>query len=486
MFDHTRFRKYLIVILFPLLLLACDSDEVQVDNEINDFVWRAMNSWYFFQADVDNLADSQVNDPDSYNAYLNQFDNPFELFNSLVVDDFSYMTDDLDELGGGFSAVVNSFGYDFILFQVNETDFVGQIRHVFEGSQAEASGLERGDFFVAVDGQTITNNNVDNLLFNDDNYTLSLATIGRDEDNDYVITPTGEELTVTETSFPRTAIWVNEVVEIGTERVGYISYSNFESTLHSELNQAFAEFRAAGITELVLDLRYNPGGSVLTATLLNSMIYRPDPDLFMGSLDFNEKHPEAESDLFFADTVPLVDENFERIGEEPLNSVNLDRVFILTSSSTASSSEFVINALEPFMDVVLIGDVTVGKNLGSISLFDNPPNYTEREGANPEHTFGLQPIVTTVSNSVGFFDYSDGFTPDVELREIDFLDEIRPLGDPAEQLFAQALSMICPTCSFAPQEYERMSNVKPAFELLQANPNYQLLDLTGMDNFNLE
>jgi C-terminal processing protease CtpA/Prc len=107
------------------------------------------------------------------------------------------------------------------------------------------------------------------------------------------------------------------------------------------------------------------------------------------------------------------------------------RVFILTSSRTASASELIINALKPYMDVFLIGDTTYGKNVGSISLFD------EKDSQN---TLGLQPIVLKVFNSLDQSDYSTGFQPNVVSKDNSLY--LYPLGDPREALLSQALGQI--------------------------------------------
>ena len=107
------------------------------------------------------------------------------------------------------------------------------------------------------------------------------------------------------------------------------------------------------------------------------------------------------------------------------------RVYVLTSSRTASASELIINSLKPYMEVFLIGDVTYGKNVGSISIYD------ENDARN---TWGLQPIVLRVENSLGFSDYSSGFVPDIENKDNGLY--VYPLGDPRENLLAEAIAHI--------------------------------------------
>ena len=107
------------------------------------------------------------------------------------------------------------------------------------------------------------------------------------------------------------------------------------------------------------------------------------------------------------------------------------KLYILTGSRTASASELIINGLNPYMDVFLIGDVTYGKNVGSISLYDDE---------DPRNTWGMQPIVVKVYNSDNQSDYSQGFSPDIENKDNKLF--IYPLGDTREELLSKALEQI--------------------------------------------
>src|SRR5690606_33526134 len=104
---------------------------------------------------------------------------------------------------------------------------------------------------------------------------------------------------------------------------------------------------------------------------------------------------------------------------------------ILTGSRTASASELVINALKPFMEVFIIGETTVGKNMGSISIY---------EENDPKNTWGLQPIVVKVLNSAGQADYSNGFTPDILPTDTEFI--LYPLCDSRQPFLSAAMAEI--------------------------------------------
>ena len=133
-------------------------------------------------------------------------------------------------------------------------------------------------------------------------------------------------------------------------------------------------------------------------------------------------------------------------------SLNLTKIYILTSKSTASASELVINGLAPYIDVVQIGDFTIGKNVGSITLYDSPD--FSKNSVNPNHKYAMQPIVLKIVNKDGFGDYQvNGLTPDVQLLEN--LGNLPPLGDTSEPLLAAAINMITASGRPIPQNPEK-------------------------------
>ena len=232
---------------------------------------------------------------------------------------------------------------------------------------------------------------------------------------------------------------------IGGKKVGYLVYNQFSGSFNDELNDAFADFKSAGIEELVLDLRFNGGGSVLTSSLLASMIYRAAGTGVFAELRFNDKHGK-ENDIYkFENRNYIYTTEGNSQGTEPLNRLNsVNRLYVLTSGGTASASEMVINGLKPYMSsVTLIGNTTYGKNVGSITLYDAPnSDYASESRANPAHKYAMQPIVFQIFNKDGDSDYLQGFSPDIEVNEYNYWNNLLPLGDRNEALLKTALDDI--------------------------------------------
>ena len=215
-------------------------------------------------------------------------------------------------------------------------------------------------------------------------------------------------------------------------------YNGFISDFNSQLNSVFANFKANNVQHLVLDLRYNPGGSVNTSILLASLV----TGQFTGEVHSTEQWNSEIQDIFYNQNPENLINRFPNsLNGAQLNSLFLDKVYVLTTGDSASASELIINALNSHINVVQIGTTTEGKFQGSITLYDS--DDFGREGANPNHTYAMQPLVVKYANSVGFTDYINGLNPDVVLSENP--QNYGTLGDENEPLLARALLEISMT-----------------------------------------
>ena len=439
----------LISILFVLTSLSiftsCNKDDdpgIAAENEVNAFIWGAMNSWYYWQEDVDDLKDEQFASSSERNTFLNQFDDPNLLFESLryADDRFSWITDDYNAQDEYFAGITTAFGFKYGLVRWLGDSVIGYVRYVLPDSPASEVDLIRGELFYGINGSLMTMDNYRELLQNQESYTLDLAKI---EDN--VLLPTRTTNSFFARQLTENPVFLEKVLEIEGYKIGYLMYNAFRHTFHEQLNDAFGLFKNENVTELVLDLRYNGGGSIYTTMHLASMIYgeATGSDVF-GKILYNEKHGGNTRALFFMDEVDIVDTDYERVSTSPLNELNIERVYILVSNRSASASELLIAGLLPYMEVRIIGDQTVGKNEGSRTLYDSPQSdFTEKDrNLNSNHTYAIQPIISKLANSLDFSDYSTGFLPDIEAKETDYLEFMRPLGADDELLLSIAIDEI--------------------------------------------
>ncbi|SMC86189.1 S41 family peptidase [Cellulophaga tyrosinoxydans] len=456
----------LLVSAYLFIFTGCKKDDpaepeiitpdVVLNNEVNEFIWKGMNSWYLWQSEVSVLADNNFADNNEFYTYLNGFTESRTLFSNLQTtkDRFSAIVSDYDILFNSFAGVAKTSGVEYTLVRPPEggNRVIGVVRYIINGSDASSKDIKRGDIFYAVNGTelfaetdatgSITNSNLD--LLNADSYTLNLSTI---ENN--VTTPNGVNVPLTQQELTENPILISKVIETNGKKVGYIMYNSFTSNFDSQLNDAFLTFKNANIDELVVDLRYNRGGSVQSSIRLGSMI----TGQFTGQLFSREKWNDKWQALFSSDN------NFTNtVNNAVLNSLGMTRVFIIATDDSASASELLINSLKPYIEVVHVGDVTVGKNEFSVTLVDNPGQQAELTNgsfislpyivfndnsiadANRNHKYAMQPLVGTNENADGFSEFTTGLVPDIEIPES--LINLGELGNPTEPLLAAALDRI--------------------------------------------
>ena len=312
------------------------------------------------------------------------------------------------------------------------------VRDVVPGSDADIKGITRGMIINEVNGTQLTSANVNGLL-DPDSFTISLA-----DYNGGNPVANGTTIDIVKGQIQENAVKIAKVITQGANKIGYLMYNQFSTPYDGDLNNAFATFRNEGITDLIIDLRYNGGGSVRTATYLASMISgQPTTNVFSQQI-WNDKVMNSISNRdfflnYFTDRLRNTDANGQVIIDEPINTVNLSSVYFIVTGRTASASELVINGLLPYMDVNLVGTQTVGKQVGSITLYDSDDYTRTGPNFNNNHTWAMQPIVLEIQNKDGQNE-PNGYTPEVILEED--VANLGVLGDATEPLLARTIQYI--------------------------------------------
>ncbi len=460
-------KRIFIGLLLAGTLLGCtkdmtDSDRFggsdyqgnDVDLRIKDFIWKGLNSWYLWQGDVDDLDDHRFGKTPSvtgnaqYKAFLDRHSDKEAFFYGLLnnyptTDRFSFITDNYSELEDTFKGISMSAGMDFALVVIPNNDRVfGLVRYVVPNSGAADANIKRGTVFTRVNGTVLTKSNYTRLLQNNNtSMTLGLAKIEGTRGK-YSLVETEETVTLTRSRFVENPILIHKVIEQGGKKIGYLMYNAFVSDFDVQLNNVFGEFKSQGIDELVLDLRYNGGGSVSSAIYLSSMITGQFNGQVFSKEQWNKKlqpivEQQGSSINYF--TNEIKGEGSRKIAT--INSLNLERVYILTTKSTASASELVINSLKAYINVVQIGTITTGKDKASITIYD----YTDANNKvkNPAHKWAMQPLVLKMVNAKDEGNYTNGLTPTIPLEED--VKNMGTLGDTNEPLLARALQSITGT-----------------------------------------
>lgn len=458
---HLKLVCYLICVgLFSTSCFEDQDDNLIIASDINDFVWKGMNAYYLYKQETPDLANDRFETNEAYSSYLSSFSSPENLFESLIyepntVDEFSFMLNDYIAWEQALSgqSISNGMEFGLVFFPGNNSNVFGYVKYVLPESNAEMAGIERGNIFTSVNGEALyynsTSDNNLNLL-NLSSFDIDLASYddnGTSIFDDDIITEGTEFVSLETEPYQENPIYHHDVLNVSGSNVGYIVYNRFTGSdaYDSQLNSVFGEFQSANVSELVIDLRYNPGGFVRTATWLASMVTGQHTDETFISEQWNpeiqaELEANSPESLLNPFTSEMIKTNSDGnvVFQEAINHLNLNRVYVLTTGATASASELIINGLAPYIDVVHIGTTTRGKYQASITLYDSP-TFTKTE-INPNHTYALQPLVYKSLNAAGNTDYFNGLIPDILVGEN--FGNLGTLGDPNETLLSAALQHI--------------------------------------------
>lgn len=470
-------NKFLLfALLSGLIFTSCSSDTEDfeeeaiapetpstADLEVENFIYRGMSDIYLYKDDVDVLTDNYFSSTADKEDFLLDFSSPEKLFDRLTSaqDRFSYLIEDYNEMNRMASGTETTTGMNFglVTYCNSCNEVFGYVKLVLPGSTAAENGVERGMIFNRVDGQQLTKSNINSLL-NASSFSIGLAKI-----EGSTISELDRSITLTERAVSNNPVIISEILDIDGNKTGYLFYNSFDADFDEELNTAFADFKSAGVNDLILDLRYNGGGSVRTATDLGAMI----TGQFEGKVFMKEKWNKKYQTYYEQREPESLLNNFNselRTGTS-INSLNLNRVFVLTTGQSASASELIINGLDPYIDVVHIGEVTTGKFQASVTLYDSPNFSEDHNSLKSTHNYALQPLVLKSSNANDVSDYVNGLTPDFKLDE-DVLN-MGKLGDVTEPLLKLAIDVIKGNRISIPEvkAYDEIGNSE------MNKPNYQ-------------
>ncbi|WP_439555686.1 S41 family peptidase [Dyadobacter sp.] len=430
----------MLYILLPALLAAgCKGKEVAPDIEtaadstagtdyvaVNNWLYEIMDDAYFWYKEM------------PAKANLDASTDPYKYFEKLVyqratVDRFSGVTNDIASLQNEFNGISKIFGISYSLSYIdNGNSNIGVfLNYVVKGSPAAAAGLKRGDILLKVNGTQLTASNYATLL-NGETITL---TLGQLQGNS--ITATTNTVSITKAEVTEDPVAFSSIISKPAygKTIGYLVYTQFvpgtaadEEKYDNELRQIFADFKSKGVNELVLDLRLNSGGYISSAKTLASLIGKniSASKVFYKEV-WNDKYNTYWQRTKGADAL-----NYKFQSEANNIGNNLNRVFVLTSNGTASASELVINGLEPYMEVITIGENTAGKNLFGSLINDDQKRWN----------WGVYLMLGQTVNANDKSDYGtvNGMTPDylTEDSKVPYL----AFGDENETLLRKAMDVM--------------------------------------------
>ncbi|MEA3455903.1 MAG: S41 family peptidase [Campylobacterota bacterium] len=294
-------------------------------------------------------------------------------------------------------AMQNASGFGF----GNTEDFT--IYLVLIDSPAQSAGLMRGDKIISINGQPVSE-----MLI-----TQTGSAMGRPAHFSVERFGAILDITIIAQYYNYRVTSADIVQSPAGNQVGYLRFDAFTDSATDELETAFTYLKSQNIDKLVIDLRYNGGGYINTASILLDKIGRDFNGELQTTLVWNEQSSNQNESLYFDSLDP--------------NSLSLKKLVFLTTGDSASASELVINAMKPYMynDVVIVGETTHGKPVGMAGR------------TNGSYVYFL--INFVVQNAEGFYDYFNGLPPDCNVVDNDYAHQ---LGDPNEALLSEALYYI--------------------------------------------
>ena len=357
---------------------------------------------------------------------------PYEYY-ALAPGSAKYSFIDDGTTTNSLSGTNGDFGFEPLYIAENDL----RVKFVYPSSPADLAGIKRGYEITSINGSTdldAGDGGVVNTVINAVYYSKSISMVLLKPDN------TSINITLNTASYTVNPVLNYSVYNLGNGHVaGYIVFNSFTdiSNAQPKLNEAFNYFISQGVNDLIVDLRYNGGGSGQTAQYLDNLIVPPSKSgSVMYTTYFNTNLQNG--------IAPLIEKKFgySTTAFKPANntvtftkalSLTLTRVFFIVTSATASSSELTINNLRPELTVNLIGDTTYGKPVGEIPI---------PLGSDGKYTLYSPQLY--VENSANQGDYYSGFAPgSFTIAGLLAKDDVtKDFGDTSEMLLKHALTFI--------------------------------------------
>lgn len=427
------------------------SETQNVYKYVNNFAFNQMNNYYLWQKEI--AADLKAwKDTEEPKAKVK--DIRYHIgsgANRVDIDKWTTVTDDYAGMMASSDGSGKTSGFDFTFYFTSQahTSLVAVVTFVYKDSPAAAAGLKRGDAITKVNGKEIPYPKYEDAyytLIGDDKYTVE--------------TYDGRSLSVEPKDMYEDPIHTVKVFDCGDKKVGYLHFTSFTLRASQDLIPVFKEFKAQGVSELILDVRYNLGGFVWTELTLASMM-APEANVLAGDVVSTEVYNDKLTQYYLekgTDTKTYFQTDFEfssggkkykysTAGANP----DLKKIYVIIGTNSASASESIVCDLHPYFgkNMTLIGQQSRGKYCTGVVLSaddfydDNAETLgvaTATNGRKYAKNWGIYVMYSRYADKNGeTLCMPDGLIPDVAAE--DRPDEAYALGDPKESMLAVALNL---------------------------------------------
>ena len=492
----------LFLILSLWLPIACDdplhngSGENEPYLYVNTFARNTINLYYLWNAEI---TDAIMNWKDTEEPIAKVADIRYHSGSGdsrVDIDRWTTLYDDFSAFYGSVTGNQKTYGFVFKVYPSDEEPMSARavVTYTYADSPARKAGLKRGDCIVKVNGKSLT-------LTTDENGDKDLSPEAYDIIYQELLG--GESLEVELQGSPARTIrldavemyedpvLLSKVFDCGGKKVGYLLFTSFTLDACKDLLRVAKEYKAEGVSELILDLRYNGGGFVITENFLASLL-APEAEVQAGSV--------LSTEVFNAEVTDYIQRNKEdnrtyfktrfdfNKGTEDAYSlssadanIGITKLYAIISSGSASASEAILCDLFPYLDITLVGQQTHGKYCSGI-MMEGPDFYDDyaeqlqkqrskgfvEKGKRFTENWGLYVMYSRFADKNGVTRcMPNGLTPDVEVKD-NPLDSYL-LGDPQETMLAAALRLAGYPAK-APAAHKAQDNRQPARPLEGIDP----------------
>jgi carboxyl-terminal processing protease len=399
-YNHLKImKKLLFLFIISLFIFSCrkkDDPDIEVTPAMGrDSLFYIMKEFYYWYDMPEAISITTSN--------KGNYKDPYELLEAMryqALDRWSFVAD-YDEFIAEMQGTFVGHGFRIGIDDLENA----RIAMIYKNSPLYANGVRRGWIIKKI-------NNTDPVpaLLNG-TYPDLIGPAQEGVTNIFLFQkPDGTDVTIssTKSTFTVNTVHVAEILQLSSGTTGHLVFDSFITPTSQELAAAFANFKTNNVKDLILDMRYNTGGYLNIAQTLASYIAGNSiKGSSFAKLQYNNKH-QAENYTF-----PFVSTPY---------SLDLSRVVVISTRSTASASEAVMNGLKPFVNVVSIGDTTNGKPTGMNGWPIGKKYY-------------MWPVTFKMVNAEDQGDYFDGISPAKVLPD----DITHDFNDPEEVCLKEAI-----------------------------------------------
>lgn len=404
----------------------------------NSFAKEVLEYYYYWNEEIAN--DLKKLDPETNSDPISTVNEIRYHQGDKEIDKWTMLTNNMDEFTSSVGGVSTTYGYTPMVYRYSNSDneCFAAICFVYENSPAAKAGLKRGDLIYAINGNTLTTDNFTDLYYTS-SIELSLAKL----DGNTVV-PTGKKVKMNAVEMYENPIICDSIYEFNGKKVGYLAYTSFDLNSIPQLIEISKKFKAEGIKELILDLRYNGGGYVITESAMASM-YAPQAAVTNKEIFEKEDYNDFMTEMIEKEGGSTVtrfstEYNFSNNGQNVSLStkdanIGLEKIYGIITSNSASASEALLGGLMPYMDVELIGNQSHGKYCtGWMLAAEDAYQKVPEEIKN----WGIYVMVSVYKNANDETPcMPDGMIPDVKAEDNPL--QVTQIGDINEDMLKTAL-----------------------------------------------